>query len=68
MDELRRAAETLRSPYRCNTTGFELALADWLDEVAERVNPRMPYATRSHGWTGVQHARKVARLINGDSE
>jgi len=31
---LRRAAATLRDPYR-NTTGWDLPLADWLDHEAQ---------------------------------
>jgi hypothetical protein len=43
-----------------------LAVADWLDEVAERQKPTTRWGRRSHGWTGAKAANAVARAYLGE--
>ena len=70
--ELRQAAETLRDPIRCNTSGFEGALAAWLDDIAagwpwDGLEPVLDWDGDTLTLEGSldSHALKVARLING---
>jgi hypothetical protein len=44
-----------------------LAVADWLDEVAERQKPTTRWSRRSHGWTGAHFANAVALAYLGES-
>ena len=56
-DVLRRAAERLRDPNRCNGNAYEPALADWLESVPACADCEP-----------ASEAREVARLILGESE
>ena len=65
---LREAAATMRAANMSEHDGhsdkFMLAIADWLEEVAERQEPLHRWG-RSHGWTGARFANAVARAYLG---
>jgi hypothetical protein len=44
-----------------------LAVANWLEEVAERQKPTDHWNRRSHGWTGSEFANAVALAYLGES-
>ena len=61
---LRRAVAEIRADDL--RSDFEEAVADWLEEVAERQKPLHYYNRRSRGWTGARFAKAVARAYLGE--